>query len=267
MTSPELSTTVVDGRSLAWREAGRGPAIVLLHDICADSTAWAPQFGGLAKDYRVVAWDCPGFGGSALLPQREPAAADYADALGALLAHLKIDRAAVVGAGLGAVVATSFAAKRGTAVGALALVGAQAKIGGAEAARMLGWLQDLVRDPAAFGLTYADTALPRGCEPPVRAHVAAMAASMAPIGFGRACQMLAGANLAEQLKSVHAPLLLLYGDLDPIAPPEAGTLLDMIVRGTVTEIVEQAGHMPQLETPEPFHRALRTFLRAARSRA
>jgi len=132
---------------------------------------------------------------------------------------------------------------------------------------MLSWLQELIRDPAAFARAYAELALPSRCDPAVRAHVEAMAARVAPIGLGRACQMLAGTNLAEQLKSVHLPLLLLYGDLDTIAPPEAGTLIDMIVRGTVTEIVEQAGHMPQLEMPDPFHRALRAFLRAARARS
>lgn len=267
MTSPQCATAVLDGRKLAWREAGRGPVIVFLHDICADSTAWGPQFSVLAKDHRVIAWDCPGFGGSALLAQREPTAADYADALAALLDAAKVDRAALVGAGLGATIAATFAARRPPSVGALALVGAQAKIGGAEAGRMLSWLQELVRDPAAFARAYAEMALPGRCDPAVRAHVEAMAARVVPIGFGRACQMLVGTNLAEQLKSLQLPLLLLYGDLDTIAPPEAGTLIDMIVRGTVTEIVEQAGHVPQLELPDPFHRALRAFLRAARARS
>lgn len=266
MTLPSLSSGAVDGRTLAWREAGRGRVVIFLHDICADSAAWAAQFADLARDHRVVAWDCPGFGGSALLAVQEPSVDDYADALAALYGILGIERAVLVGAGMGAAIAAAFAQRHPRMVGAMGLVGAQAKIGGPEASQMLSWLQDLVRDSGAFGELYAVRALPQRAPGGVRAAVAAMAARLSPIGFGRACQMLARTDLAARIKGTTAPLLLVYGDLDTIAPPEAGTVLDTIVRGTVTEIVEGAGHAPQMESPQPFNGALRAFLRAARSK-
>lgn len=263
---PNVSTLSIDDRPLAWREAGEGRPLVFLHDIGTDSRSWEAQFAAFATEYRVVAWDCPGFGASSPLHATSPAANDYAEAFIQLTAALGLKRPILVGAGLGAIVAAAATARQDGEVAALALASVQARIGGSEAARYLTWLQDLVRDFTAFSLSYADSALAAHSTAGVRATVERLAAGMTPLGMGRACQMMIATDLTGLLKPLQLPMLLIYGDLDEITPPEAGTQIDGFVRGTVTEIVEHAAHLPQLEAPATFNRALRAFLRAARMR-
>lgn len=50
----------VDGHKVAFRAAGQGPALVLLHGFLCDSRCWWPQLTGLSADFSVVAWDAPG---------------------------------------------------------------------------------------------------------------------------------------------------------------------------------------------------------------
>jgi pimeloyl-ACP methyl ester carboxylesterase len=55
----------VAGLRIAYRRAGDGPALVLLHGALSDSRAWRPQLDGLSDEVTVVAWDAPGCGQSA----------------------------------------------------------------------------------------------------------------------------------------------------------------------------------------------------------
>ena len=67
----------IDGRRIAYREAGNGPAIVFLHGLGGNSASWEPQFGTFSDRHRVVAWDMPGFGNSDLLATQPAATRDY----------------------------------------------------------------------------------------------------------------------------------------------------------------------------------------------
>ena len=96
-----LRRTALGHGELAWREAGQGTALVLLHGIGAGSGSWVGQLEGLASSFRVIAWDAPGYGASAPLPQAQPLAGDYARVLAEFLQALKIDALALVGHSLG----------------------------------------------------------------------------------------------------------------------------------------------------------------------
>ncbi len=59
-----VRTVSVGGRTLAYREAGSGAPLVLLHGIGNQSGSWVQQLESLADRFRVIAWDAPGYGGS-----------------------------------------------------------------------------------------------------------------------------------------------------------------------------------------------------------
>jgi pimeloyl-ACP methyl ester carboxylesterase len=77
--------------TIAYRRAGAGPPLLLLHGGLGDGRSWTPQLESMAREYDIVAWDAPGCGGSA-----DPAAdlrlADYADAVAALVRAPRSDR-------------------------------------------------------------------------------------------------------------------------------------------------------------------------------
>jgi pimeloyl-ACP methyl ester carboxylesterase len=86
----------VAGLRVAYRRAGQGAPLVLLHGGLGDSREWRRQLEGLADEFTVVAWDAPGCGGSS-----DPPAAwrlpDYADCLAGLIQVLELGRPHVGG--------------------------------------------------------------------------------------------------------------------------------------------------------------------------
>jgi pimeloyl-ACP methyl ester carboxylesterase len=60
----ELDTVEVGGLRVAYRRAGAGPALLLVHGALGDSRDWRRQLEGLSDELTVVAWDAPGCGGS-----------------------------------------------------------------------------------------------------------------------------------------------------------------------------------------------------------
>jgi len=91
-------------KGISYREAGAGPALVLLHGIGSSSASWLFQLESLAG-YRLIAWDAPGYGASAFLAMAEPQPADYAQALHEFLERLLLKDVVLVGNSLGCLMA------------------------------------------------------------------------------------------------------------------------------------------------------------------
>ena len=116
---PELSQVTVEspvyagGRGrIEYRAAGdRGdPAMLMLHGLGSSSAGYRGQFAGLSRDFRVLAWNAPGFGDSSPIGRDDASIDDYADALEAFLRTLGLKRLPVlVGSSWGSVIALAFA--------------------------------------------------------------------------------------------------------------------------------------------------------------
>ncbi|HEX7993432.1 MAG TPA: alpha/beta fold hydrolase, partial [Streptosporangiaceae bacterium] len=87
--------------TVAYRRAGAGVPLVLLHGGLSDGRSWAPQMESLAHEYDVLAWDAPGCGGSAD-PTADLRLADYADAVAAFIRALGIGSVHLAGHSFGA---------------------------------------------------------------------------------------------------------------------------------------------------------------------
>jgi 3-oxoadipate enol-lactonase len=103
---------------LAHDEAGSGGPVLLLHAGVADRRMWQPQWEPLAERFRAVSCDMRGWGDTPLPAERFSNAEDVV----ALLDHLGIDRAAIVGSSYGGRVALEIAATYADRVGRLVLL-------------------------------------------------------------------------------------------------------------------------------------------------
>ena len=91
MNQLEQKAAETAGGAITYLEAGQGEPLVLLHGIGSGSASWTAQIEKYSSDYRVVAWDAPGYGGSDPVGPMAPAATDYAARLEAFLDALGID--------------------------------------------------------------------------------------------------------------------------------------------------------------------------------
>src|SRR6476620_3682369 len=104
----DLQETELHGHCVAYREAGTGPVIVLVHGITSTSATWERVMPALAKRFTVIAPDLLGHGGSAK-PRGDYSLGAYASGGRDLLGLLGFERGTVVGHSLGGGIALQFA--------------------------------------------------------------------------------------------------------------------------------------------------------------
>jgi len=254
-----------------YRAAGTvtAPAIVLLHGIGSNSECYRAQIAGLADDFRVVAWNAPGFGASTALRSDQPNAQDYAKALEALLAALGIQRIRVlVGSSWGSVIAMSFASLFPERLSSLVLSAPNTArgdlVGEARAKELAAVLDSLKgaatadRDAIVERLVTADT--PRI----VRAHVARLRYAITARGWAQAFSTLFTVYTPNVIGGIEVPISILVGDRDKVAPAERHALvLHERARGSVLEVFEGYGHILKLEAPSRFNDAVRRWAGAS----
>ncbi|WP_134725259.1 alpha/beta fold hydrolase [Paracoccus luteus] len=248
---------------------GTGVPLVLLHGIGSNASGFAGLLPHLPADLRVIAWDAPGYGGSAALAADWPVAGDYAAALAGLLDRLGIGRAIILGHSLGTLMAAAFARRWPDRAGALVLascaLGHGVRPGEPLSEAAQARIDDLERlGPAAFA---ADRA-PRLVHQPERNPEVAglvmrnMAAVRMP-GYGQAGRMLASGRLLDDLAALAVPASVIVGTEDRITPPEANRRAHAAIpphlRGPLVELPE-AGHALYQQAPAAFVRAVMASL-------
>lgn len=104
-------------RFVHYRHAGSGPVLVMLHQSPQNSRMWLDQIAELARDYRVLAPDLPGFGHSDPLDLPQPGIADLSRACHEWLDALGVSKCAVFGMHTGGIVAVHMGLDRPDRVG------------------------------------------------------------------------------------------------------------------------------------------------------
>src|SRR6201997_1364673 len=120
--TPSLQFRTIHGYRRAFRVAGSGPALLLIHGVGANSTAWEPVHAKLAQRFTVIAPDLLGHGESDK-PRADYSLAAFANGMRDLLTVLGIDRVTVVGHSLGGGIAMQFAYQYPQFVERIVLVG------------------------------------------------------------------------------------------------------------------------------------------------
>jgi len=266
----ELEETTLHGHRVAYRLAGSGPPILLIHGITSSSATWETAGRALARRHTVVAPDLVGHGESGR-PRGEYSMGAFASGIRDLVVALDIGPATVVGHSLGGGVAMQFAYQFPERTGRLALVSSgglgrrvhgllrAATLSGSElvlpllaaarvldAGRTVGRALDRVginlgTDLVEFARGHASLGDPESRS----AFVHTLRASIDPTGQ----RVLATDRLylATQL-----PLLIVWGARDRIIPPAHGQLAHELVPGSRFEVFEDAGHFPHLDDPWRF---------------
>jgi pimeloyl-ACP methyl ester carboxylesterase len=276
-TQAQSRTATVHGRSVGYVEAGDGDLLLLIHGMAGTAENWGSVIEPLALGHAVIAPDFPGHGTSA------PGGGDYslgslASGLRDLMLTLGHERATLVGHSLGGGVALQFTYQFPEMVERLVLVssgGLGPDVSPILRAAALPGADLFISATAGVGQKVG-SALGRGLgalglRP--NADVAEVARGYASLAdaerrkaflatlravVGTDGQRVAGQDklyLAEAL-----PLLIVWGDRDPIIPVAHGEETHRQLPNSRLEIFEGVGHVPQLESPGRFVAVLQRFL-------
>ena len=274
----ELQETTIHGHRVAYRMAGSGPPIVLIHGITASSRVWELVGPRLARQHTVLAPDLLGHGETAK-PRGDYSMGSFASGIRDLILWLDLGPATVVGHSLGGGVAMQFAYQFPERTQRLALVASgglgrrvhgflrAATLPGSElvlpvlaARQVLSAGRTVGRALGRVGLQLGNDAMEmaRGHaslgDPESRAaFVHTLRASVDP--GGQRVQAVDRLYLAAEL-----PVLIVWGARDRIIPPEHGRRAHELVPGSRFELFERAGHFPHLDEPERFVRTLEDWI-------
>jgi pimeloyl-ACP methyl ester carboxylesterase len=274
----ELRHATIHGHRVAYRLAGSGPPIVLIHGITASSSVWELVGPRLARHHTVLAPDLIGHGQSAK-PRGDYSMGAFASGVRDLVLWLDLGPATVVGHSLGGGVAMQFAYQFPQRTERLALVssgGLGRRVHGfLRAATLPGseFVLPLLAGPqvlsagravgrvlARAGVKLGNDALEmaRGHaslgDPESRAAFVHTLRASVDAG-GQRVQAVDRLYLAEEL-----PLLIVWGAGDRIIPPEHGQRAHQLVPGSRFELFERAGHFPHLDEPERFVATLEDWI-------
>ncbi len=253
MSLPELSRS----GPIAYREAGQGPALLLLHGIGGSSKTWEEQYRAFAGSHRVIGWDAPGFGGSD--PAPEQTADCWADEAAGLLDRLGIGTAVLLGHSMGGIIAPRVAARHSSRIVKLILSGTRAGFVGA-----LGF-EERQREfdtltPEERGRARAAVMAAQGARPEVLARLAGIAGEVSREAFAGGVAVLNGTDNRAILRTLGIPALVLCGMEDGIAPPERGEEIAALLPDVRMTCFEGAGHAAYVETPDEYNARLADFL-------
>jgi pimeloyl-ACP methyl ester carboxylesterase len=243
-----------------------GPVVLLLHGIGGAAESFRPQLDALCADYRVLAWDAPGYGGSSD-PDAAPGTAGFASAAAEVLADA--DAAHVVGVSWGGVIATRLAVECPELVRSLVLAGSTRGSGvtpaGADAMRSRP--AELARLGAAeFARRRAPRLPGADADAHVRARIERIMAGVRLPGYRYAAEAMAETDHTPLLGRVSAPTLVLVGDQDQVTGPAESRRLADGIPGARLEIIESAGHAANQERPGAFNAAIAGFFAAVDGR-
>jgi pimeloyl-ACP methyl ester carboxylesterase len=253
----------LNGTELHFRDAGSAKdAIVLLHAFPLHSGMWVRQIAALEKRHRVIALDYRGLGKSGTPP--EATTMDViAEDVRALLAHLRVERAAFVGLSMGGYVAFELYRTAPGIFRGLVLCDTKAAADTAEGKAMR---EKFARTALERGLGWvADEQVPKllrpSPDPAVVKEVRHLVAGGTPAGVAAAQRGMARRpDSTATLATIACPTLVVVGEQDGLTPPAEAEAMTKAVKGAALVKIPDAGHLSNIENPVAFGAAVVPFL-------
>jgi pimeloyl-ACP methyl ester carboxylesterase len=273
----ELTYLELHGDRIAYRDAGDGPTLLLIHGMAGSSATWQAIIPRLSKKFRVIAPDLLGHGVSAK-PRGDYSLGAFAVFLRDLLDELGVDRATVIGQSLGGGIAMQFAHQHRDYCERLALIGSgglgpdlspllrMLSAPGAEFVlpvvapqpvlnlgnKIGSWLTSAgIQSPRAGQMWHAYSSLSDA-----ETRRAFLRTLRSVVDYrGQAVSALNKLHVAQGL-----PALLIWGDNDRIIPVAHAYAAHDAVPGSRLEVLEGVGHFPHVEAPMAVADILETFI-------
>jgi pimeloyl-ACP methyl ester carboxylesterase len=284
VSAPSLQFRTIHGYRRAFRIAGSGPALLLIHGVGDNSKSWESVHAKLAQRFTVIAPDLLGHGESDK-PHADYSLPAFANGMRDLLAVLGIDRVTIVGHSFGGGVAMQLAYQYPELVERIVLVSAggvakdvslalrlAAMPMGSEALAMLrtpGVMPAIRLFGRAVGTTLGFTQFGRDAADVVNllegfqdpSALRAFARTLRSV-VDRRGQFVTMLDRSYLMQSV--PVQVIWGEDDLIIPVDHAHTAHAAMPGSRLEIFEDSGHMPFHDHPDRFVEVVERFIDSTR---
>lgn len=262
-----------DGVKLYYEETGSGTPVIFVHEFAGDHRSWEPQLRHLGRRYRAVAYNARGYPPSDVPPSPESySQSRAADDILAILDHLGLDKAHIVGLSMGGFATLHFGLRNPTRARSLCVAGCgygaeltQRERFRAESEATAAFIAEHGMEAFAAKYAFGPTRVqfenkdPRGF-----AEFRRMLAEHSPVGarntqLGVQRQRPSLYELIDDMRRLTVPTLILTGDEDwPCLNP--AILMKQTIPSAALAAMPNCGHAINLEAPQEFNRIVEDFL-------
>lgn len=250
---------------------GAGDPVVLIHGFPMASRLWSEFVPEFAAGHRLIVVDLPGFGRSDPPSAARNGCGAHAAAIHALLDDLQVERAFIVGHGMGGGVAQAFAVQWPTRVAGLVLVSSAGfgvkPRGMARLARALGPLARHTPPALLAGLVHGSVR--HGFADPDRSHLTldtCLRNFTTPSGRDALASHLTTmrycdtASWSTRLAEIDVPAAVVWGAEDPFYPVALGQRLHESLKGSSFTVIPGAAHFVPEDSPDALRRAIEPLI-------
>jgi len=235
---------------------GEGPAIVFVHGLGECLKSWSEQVEHFSSGgFKAVAFDLRGHGRSEAGEARIEMEG-FADDLFEVMGQLSIEKAHFCGLSMGGLVVLEAYKRRPETFLSMTLASTLPQYPPAQTQAMEKMsMKDLGEQLANFAVGPAAST-------ELKKDIARVIASTDKTAYIQSAETACAQDYTSLLPSIRVPVLLISGELDYVAPPEAAKFIQKRIPNSEMVIVKQARHLPNREFPKEFDKLLDEFLAA-----
>lgn len=256
--------TTSNNTQIYWNEAGSGDPLLLIMGLSYTSDMWHRTLPVMAKHYRTIIFDNRGVGKSDV-PGGAYSIAQMADDAAAVLNAAGVQRAHILGASMGGMIAQEFALRYPGRVGGL-ILGCTTCGGPTSVAAAPNVIQTLMArasmspEQAAEAMVpfIYDTLTPRArIDQDIEIRKDKIPTV---VGYMGQMQAIMAWSSCDRLSQIHAPTLIIHGETDQLVPPQNARVLESKIAGSRLVMLSHASHIFMTDQPEASHNAVLEFL-------
>jgi 3-oxoadipate enol-lactonase len=263
----EWTTDYVPGKPrIAFDHMGEGPLVLFMHGIGGNRTNWHDQLPAFAPRFHAVAWDARGYGKS----DDYEGPLDFGD-FGAdilrLLDHFKVEKAHLCGLSMGGRIAQDFYPRHPERVATMVLCdtfpGYDASFTAAQRAEFVRIRKEPLiqgKEPKDIAPVVAKTLIGPKAGPDKLKRLIDSMSALHKESYIKTVEATTHYNRVADLPNIKVPTLLVFGSDDKLTTPELGRRMQAQIKGSSLVVIEDAGHLCNIEKPEVFNRAVLEFL-------
>jgi len=265
--------TAHDGVKLYYEETGAGAPVIFVHEFAGDLRRWEAQLRHFGQRYHAIAYNARGYPPSDAPEEVGKYSQDRAaDDIAAVLDHLQLSRAHIVGLSMGGFATLHFGFRHAPRARSLTVAGcgyganpAKREDFRAEVAASAALLLEQGTEKFAERYAYGPTRVQlENKSPRAFADFKRQLAEHSDIGsantlLGVLRERPSLYDLKDQMKALNVPTLILAGDEDwPCLLP--GILMKEIIPSAALAVMPNCGHAINIEDPDAFNRIVGNFL-------